>query len=382
VSSRRYKYFIDQSTKNLLSNFDSPDWIRLFKQVLRDEPIEYNIEFSEPLPVSKLAELYDLVTTLRLNETTFQEGLMMIFREYYGNKDKALESYYLVRTLDYVKPSMFFKQLVSMVINEQYDDMIYENGEDGYSIHLLLTNSLIKFDLLDRSRPILKYLLARKNLILPPEYYQVTIRYLYRLNNPEEFRLFMNGIISVLKDGKVFAFVMNVFKEYFFYKKSLELVFYWMFDNVEKRENHLEFRKLTRSLFNILSEYENDYREYFMFCPMFAFLSPRENVKWSSMIDKIRADFQDLHAKVREKYFYYLGYNHDNINYRESYDDREPGKFIFGDETEVQVPLNESELFYQLYLGIRDYKTERLSEAANIRAQLIITQEELEVGGT
>jgi hypothetical protein len=62
-----------------------------------------------------------------------------------------------------------------------------------------------------------------------PEYYQVTIRYLYSYCGQGEFDAFMNAVFSFMGESINRDFAIMTFKEYVYYKNELSLVYRWLF---------------------------------------------------------------------------------------------------------------------------------------------------------
>jgi hypothetical protein len=230
-----YQYFskLDNRTKGSLELLDASGWTDILLDVLNGKSLPYNIDFSESDVTTRLCELYDIVITYELNVRPYQTALVRLLTEYYGNAKKANEIFSLISTVDYVRPALFYNRLELLATKPEYMPMIFVKNKDryGYSLHFLLINTLMP---LDTDRKLLQFLSGLRETKQLPEYYQVTIRYLYSYCGQGEFDAFMSAVFPFMDEAINRDFAIKAFKEYAYYKNELTLVYGWLFR--QKRE--------------------------------------------------------------------------------------------------------------------------------------------------
>jgi len=350
----KYKFTLDQRTRTFLAKYTEQDWIRLFKDIIADRSISCNIEFSEQNPETRLNELYDLVGSYKLDEQKFQHALVMLFQEYYGNVNKNDEVLWLINSIDYVRPAYYYRSLLELSIHPEFDYMLTETTDSGFSLQLYLINTLIRFDLLDMDHGLLQFLMSRKEQLMPPEYYQVTIRYLYRLDNQKEFDSFMEAIFPRLEIGQVMRFVSLSFHEYFFYRNNYTLLFNWFFSRHDQLSDHPFYKKMTEHVFSLLNRQRDEFGQKHYFSSLYVLLSPKGDHEWLTHLYTMLDEQDGQQGYQKLKLLHRLGQVHDDLEYVEPGESGHDkmGKFYYEDGKAIFVRDTYADDFMELFNGV------------------------------
>ena len=369
----KYRFTLDQRTQGLLAKYTAQDWIRLFKDIIAGRSITCNIEFSEQNPETRLSELYDLVGSLKLDEQAFQHGLVMLFQEYYGNVNKNDEVLWLINAIDYIRPAYYYRPLLELSIHPEFDYMLAETTDSGFSLQLYLINTLIRFDLLDKDHSLLQFLMKWKDQLMPPEYYQVAIRYLYRLDNQKEFDDFMDAIMPRLEIEQVMRFVSLSFHEYFFYRSKYTLLFNWFFSHHDKLSEDSSYLKMTSHVFSLLNRQRDEFGQKYYFSSLYVLLSPKNNHEWLTHLYTMLDEQEDQQYLQKVKLLHQLGQVHDDLEYLEpgeSGDDK-MGKFYYEDGKGIYVKDTYVEDFMELHDAMQKAKRRSYRESGKKSSFLI-----------
>ena len=312
MTSYKYSFPLSDETLGSIRSLDEEGWHRLFIGILKNRPVPYNIDFSEFQPATRLCELYDIVMTYHLDAGPYQIALTRLLSEYYGNEREVNITFSLISAVDYVKPSLHYNRLQQLATKPEYAPMIDAEGPDGYSIHFHLVNTLMTFD---TDRKLLDFLFSLRHKEQRPEYYQVTIRYLYSYCGQPPFDLFMNAIILRLEDSRLREFVVRSFQEVVFYQQDFRLLYCWLFKEKERlsgKEQQPAFLLLSEDIMNWLHTSNEFLRDTKGYDELWAFLSTYfkgQFVFTPAMLEKlIRTDETEMYNK--QELLPFLGHNY------------------------------------------------------------------------
>lgn len=240
-----YPYPVDDNTQKLLSELDDTAWIEVFKRVLDEKSIDFNIEFNEFEPKARLCTLYAVLLTKNITTDKYQEALINLTYEIYLVPEKSDTSFILIQVIDYVRPAKHFQRLALLVTNPAYEYMIAVKAPNGLLLHLFLVNAIMHFDV---KFTIYNYLktLSKSIRKYPPEYHQVYFRYIYTYCDETEFINYLNESFLLFENKKISHIVKLTLKEYVFIKRSFRLIYLWLSENTHYlvRLNQNEFNYL------------------------------------------------------------------------------------------------------------------------------------------
>jgi hypothetical protein len=244
----KYTFPVDYNTQKRLSESDETGWIEIFKRVLDDKSIDYNIDFKEFEPKSRLCTLYAVLITLKIDTANYQKALVNLTYEIYPTPENNYQSFILIQVIDYVRPSAYFPRLSLLLTNPAYKYMMAIKAPNGLLLHLYLVNTIMHFDV---DFIIYGYLktLSKSTTKYPSEYHQVFLRYIYSYCEEFEFTSYMNGVFPLFKNEKIYHIVTLTLREYVAVKHSFRLIYQWL------NENHLQLKVKNADVFNKFIDY-------------------------------------------------------------------------------------------------------------------------------
>lgn len=216
-----YRYSVDNNTIEKIIGYNTEDWIGLFKSVLANKSLDLNFEFSNFDPVTRIKTLYAILVTKKIPNNSFHEAIVNLFQEIYPLPNLATDSLVLIQIIDYIRPSMYSKRLIQYAINPSYYYMRDVSGEDNLSLHFHLINALSQ---LDTGSDLQEYLLTlyKSEGRQIPEYYQVTLRCLYKYASEEEFSSFFNDVFGEMIETDIYRLVKFTLVESILSTKSFK----------------------------------------------------------------------------------------------------------------------------------------------------------------
>jgi hypothetical protein len=229
MSKYNYPFFVDDETLKRLEFLDATEWIGIFKKVLHSKSIDYNIDFTDNDPFIQLKDLYGILVINNIDVLPFQQAVVQLLIEYYGDNLNNTDIFCLIQCIDYIKPARYFKYIENLITSFSFNRVSQFKADDGFSLHCHLINSIMAFDTQKTLYEYLSGMLTQKNV---PEYYQVFLRYIYSYCTDSDFISFMNKALLYFDDPTTLSFVFYALEEYIFYKKGFTNIYLWLFDLV------------------------------------------------------------------------------------------------------------------------------------------------------
>ncbi len=300
-----YKYTVDENTVEKLSQLNTENWVAEFKNILTNKSSGFNLEFPKLEPVSRIQTLYDVLVTQNIDTNSFQEAVVNLLQENYPVPKFANQSLTLILAIDYIRPSAYASKLIQFVLNPSYSYMLKIRGDDNLSLHLHLINALAPLDTRNSLKDYLKSQVSIRGKKLP-EYYQVTLRYLYTYSGEEEFSEFFINIFTDLKEPDIYHLVQFTLLESVIATSSFKYLFALLSGHYLTMEENGE--AITANLASFLNDWVEKKKEkvksysfYKAFTGLMIIIRVSKEISVPYMAETLTYGGISEHARVIEK---------------------------------------------------------------------------------
>lgn len=261
----KYSFNVDKLTIERLSSLSSSQWLEIAENILNGKSISINIDFTESNSLLQFRELFDLLVTHNIDASNYSEALIHLLVERYKRIGQISQKVILVKAIEYIRPSRWFKLLESLILSEEYFVFSDEVDEDGLKLKYHLINAVMIFD--QSENLIYSFLQNLSNEHQDSEYYQVTLRYIYIYKSLNDFLSFMARIESHdLTDNDIF-YIESTLHESVLDRKSFKLVYYYL---CEEKETKLK-AEIKESIEKWISFDVDLYKTFLYFSPVISF---------------------------------------------------------------------------------------------------------------
>lgn len=306
MAVHRYPFPVDEYTLNLIRQLNEDALLHIFSTILANKSVDFNIDFTELDALTRLREFYDLLYTYQLDSTgLFDRVLVRLLNASFSRAEHPENTYVLIQLVDYIQPDAYYPTLETLVtyIPVQKDF----KGPDGLNLHFHLISAIMS---MDRSYSLYPYLKHLSPAFYFPEYFQITIRYIYMYLDQQVFNDFMHHVFDEFGREEIRNALMLIVDECAYYKKSYILLFNWLLLQCEtlKLNNENVFFLMIHDIKLYLQGVLSDSKQWEAYKPLsFLVQSFEPDFKLTSYMFREAAGVSEKLLQNKDTFFFYLG---------------------------------------------------------------------------
>jgi hypothetical protein len=235
-----YPFKIDEETLGYISGFDTDKWSDVIHLILENKPIPFNISFTERNIDIRIQELYSALLKYNLrNVDHFRSAIVRLLIEHYDNEFLVEKSYYLILSIEFIKPSRYFQQLSSLLIRTSINNPNFKNiSYKGIVLNHLFFDAIFQFDT-DVDSNLFKIFWEDRHSLQLASYYQVVMRYLL-FKEKNLVCEFLDCSLNFIDAKDMKETLLDVLQEGVYYNKTFKFIINWVLNSNNKESDNFK----------------------------------------------------------------------------------------------------------------------------------------------